>query len=345
MILALFRPSAEVSSMTKKELFISHGTLLAVIIVLALHTGVVAAPKGEALRDTSGQYIFTNPLLDFENTKMAHVSLFSESVEGKVNDLKKKYGIDFASVYFRDLNNGQWIGVNEDEPLASASLVKLPFFLSVFKQGEKDSAVFNKEVKILDSDLTTDLRQNIKPEKEIMPGETYTILQLAEKMIIESDNAAMQALLRVLPGDRSSVYKSVGVKFKEEDDEVMVNVKNYAGFFRVLFNATYLDRENSEMALGILSHVKFTQGIVAGVPQGVAVAHKFGERSTSFNGLEGSRQLHDCGIVYYPENPYILCVMTRGRDLGNQEKFISNVSSYFYNEVRNSLSSTGFIHF
>ena len=65
----------------------------------------------------------------------------------------------------------------------------------------------------------------------------------------------------------------------------------------------------SEKALGLLQKSEFHKGLVAGVPSGTIVAHKFGER----DGLTiGEKQLHDCGIIYYPGNPYLLCVMTRG---------------------------------
>ncbi|MBX4206364.1 class A beta-lactamase-related serine hydrolase [Candidatus Parcubacteria bacterium] len=323
--------------MTKKVLLISHGALILVIIVLLLRIGIVPAAPARASRDYSNEYKFTNPILDYENPKMSSVSLFSESVESKVHDLKKRYGLDFASVYFRDLDDGQWIGVNEKEALASASLVKLPILISLLKDAETRPGFLEQRVAVTAADAGADLRQNIKPDRPVMPGETYTLGELAERMIVESDNVAAAAIIRATDENREQIYRAVGVKFHDEEDEVMVNVKNYAGFFRVLFNATYLSRENSEKALGILSKVKFTQGIVAGVPAGTPVAHKFGERSVTINGLEGQTQLHDCGIVYYPENPYLLCIMTRGNNFDNQEKFIAEVSRYFYAEVRKSL--------
>jgi hypothetical protein len=66
----------------------------------------------------------------------------------------------------------------------------------------------------------------------------------------------------------------------------------------------------------------FTQGIVAGVPAGTRVSHKFGEFSAGTN----LKQLHDCGIVYKPAHPYILCVMTQGNDFNNLAATIAKIS-------------------
>jgi hypothetical protein len=49
---------------------------------------------------------------------------------------------------------------------------------------------------------------------------------------------------------------------------------------------------------------------------------------------DGSKQLLDCGIIYYPNNPYILCVMTEGTEWGKMEEVISNVSKMVYEEVK-----------
>lgn len=86
----------------------------------------------------------------------------------------------------------------------------------------------------------------------------------------------------------------------------------------------------SKIALEILTQVDFRDGIVAGVPPGTVVAHKFGERRLAESDLV---QLHECGIVYYPGQPYILCVMTRSRDLFKLTGVLKDVSGEVYREV------------
>jgi hypothetical protein len=68
---------------------------------------------------------------------------------------------------------------------------------------------------------------------------------------------------------------------------------------------------------------------VAGVPSGTVVAHKFGERVLPSKNV---KQLHDCGIVYYPQFPYVLCVMTRGNDFVTLQQAIKGVSDIVYRE-------------
>jgi hypothetical protein len=57
-----------------------------------------------------------------------------------------------------------------------------------------------------------------------------------------------------------------------------IRVKDYATFFRVLFNSSYLNKKNSEWVLELLSTTEFNSGIVAGLSPDIQVAHKFGER-------------------------------------------------------------------
>jgi hypothetical protein len=45
-------------------------------------------------------------------------------------------------------------------------------------------------------------------------------------------------------------------------------------------------------------------------------------------------EMHDCGIVYYPYRPYLLCVMTKGSgEIKSLETVIQDVSKMVYEEV------------
>jgi beta-lactamase class A len=108
-----------------------------------------------------------------------------------------------------------------------------------------------------------------------------------------------------------------------------MSVKQYSSLYRVLFNASYLSKEYSQKALEILSKSEFKDGIVDGIPQSMTIAHKFGERHYS----TGVDQLHDCGIIYYPYHPYLLCIMTKGTDFKQQSKTIRDISDKIYKEM------------
>lgn len=126
-------------------------------------------------------------------------------------------------------------------------------------------------------------------------------------------------------------YTRLGIIDPKGPFDQTIEVKQYSSIFLQLYNSSFFDtKESSEQALELLSQSTFDKGLVAGVPKGTVVAHKFGERSDFTDGI---RQLHDCGIVYFPGSPYLLCVMTRGRDMNMLAQTISSISKMVYQEV------------
>ncbi len=156
-------------------------------------------------------------------------------------------------------------------------------------------------------------------------------------MIIDSDNVAKDLLLDY--ADRDTLYQLFGdldielPDAKTPDDKYYgISVKTYSLFFRTLYNSTILNRNDSEKALQLLSKTTFKTGIIAGIPENIAVAHKFGAHVSPPIGNE----LHDCGIIYYPQKPYLLCVMTRGRDANKLALVITNISKSVFEFIKNN---------
>lgn len=135
--------------------------------------------------------------------------------------------------------------------------------------------------------------------------------------------------LNISENDLSRIYTDLGIEIpgiRNVDD--FMSVKDYASFFRVLYNASYLNREMSEKALDLLSKTDFEDGIVKNLPRNIKVSQKFGERR-----IDDISQLHDCGIVYKSKNPYLICVMTRGRSIDDLKKVIQNLSFETYTSI------------
>ena len=126
-------------------------------------------------------------------------------------------------------------------------------------------------------------------------------------------------------------FNQVGVPITVRDQDLQLSVRQYASFFRLLYNASYLNRTHSEQALALMAGSSYVKGLAAGVPKSVPVAHKFGERGNLDANIR--YQLHDCGIVYHPHTPYLLCIMTQGDDFARMERAIRDISRLFYEEV------------
>lgn len=271
-----------------------------------------------------------NPVLDFyelEPILVKEVRELQSNLTEYIVKAEEEKKIEMASVYFRDLNNGPWIGVGEDEHYAPASLLKVPVLIACLKYAEDNPEFLSK--KIVYTEQNKNSRRNITDGFILQPNKVYTIDELLEFMIIHSDNDAVNILQnKISKALMHDIYYDLGIPIESHTDGNSITVKEYAAYFRILFNATYLNKKMSEKALTILSKTTFKQGIVAGVPKGVMIAHKFGERYLIHEGLT---QLHDCGIVYKSKKPYLICVMTRGKNIEVLKKVISDLSAIIYN--------------
>lgn len=326
-----------IARLLKNRLFFIAVFLAGIAVGLSLHKLHLFKEKQTTHYNLKRLYSngskLVNPLLLVENSPGDDVRLESikYSIQGYIDECKQRGDASSISVYLRDLNKGTWIGIDEDKNYAAASLIKMPLMLVYLKMAEQRPAVLSEEIKY-DTKMG-EVPQNIVPENTTEFGNTYTVDQLLRYMICYSDNAAASLLLKnidtKLIADLFVDLQLSVPDFTEYDYQI--SARGFATFFRILYSSSFLNRDSSEKALKLLSKTDFSEGIVAGIPSKITVAHKFGERkyANEMFSLEGA-QLHDCGIVYYPKGPYLICVMTKGRDLNTLKSIIKKISRITY---------------
>jgi beta-lactamase class A len=254
-------------------------------------------------------------------------TLLEGSLASFINERINQHKIIDASVYLIDLRSKRTLGFHEDEEYAPASLLKVSILLAYLKQVE-----VNPHLK------SFALRNNIGPhatmsqyfshKEKLTPDTFYSADDLANRMIRYSDNQAMSLLFELLGKDAlNRTVLDLGITMPNVDGKELISPKEYATYFLTLYNATYVNKHLSQDALALLTQSDFTQGLMGGVPSSITIAHKYGERE------EGDiKQLHDCGIIYFPKSPYLLCIMTKGTDMNNLAETIKAVSHIVYEE-------------
>jgi len=292
-------------------------------------------------RENSGKYKFIQPLLECEDTSVAgsrkYIPFEKKLKENILAYQEKNHSGTFLSFYFRDLQNGPWFSNNYQEQFYPASLLKTPILIGYVKWAESNPTILKE--KILVEELV-DYEQNYVPEKYAEVWKEYTVEQLLEIMTLYSDNNASSNLLTHLPESiTDDVFSTLQVPSPKDKtaETYKLTVKEYASFFRILFNASYLSNAGSEATLNLLSRVSFSRWITGKIPKDIKVAHKFGERIYNEEypdwTIKKFAQLHDCGIVYYPGSPYLLCIMTRGDDLAQLSEMTQDISKMIYDTV------------
>ncbi|HEY5998570.1 MAG TPA: serine hydrolase [bacterium] len=326
------------------------GAAAAAVFAAGFGVGRRSVPRGPATGADSyeiraGGHSYTNPLLECEvggERLYRAIRPFGAGLEKLAPTLAGEGRVDDVAVYFRDLNNGAWIGWHEQQQFVPASLAKLPIVLAAFLQADADPAFLARTIVYQGGPAEAD-PDFANPESNLERGRVYTVDELIRRIARFSDNASANLLAGVLPpGLLARVYADLGIDpERAASGTVSLSPKEYGAFFRVLYNASYLSRGNSERALRYLDDSTFELGLVAGVPAGVHVSHKFGVWEEARGGGAAPLQLHDCGIVYHPNRPYLLCVMTTGANYVRMATAIEAVSRFVWQEVENDLERPG----
>ena len=264
----------------------------------------------------------TKPLLFADlNCESAELVPLKDKINTAISALKNEGKLQKATVYFKELNTLRWIQAGDKEEYYPASMLKIAVMLNVLKVSEFKPGLLDQRLQLTE---TTGFGVLEKPSVQLQKGNFYTVRELLEAMIARSDNDATKLLFSVMDDrEYADMYAKLNIpQPHHEDFFYRMSPANIAKFYRVLYNVSYLNEENSEYALKLLTQSEYKQGLVAGVPLEAKVAHKFGEHFTEGN----AKQFHDSGIVYFSGSAYVVVIMTEGNDLPALEKAVAQLS-------------------
>jgi beta-lactamase class A len=281
-----------------------------------------------------GKNNLTNPLLACgTGTEIVspQATQFKQTLESFINQKKSVWNVTDLSLYYRNLDSGDWMGINKDAQYSPASMFKVPIAINFYKLAETSPDILNQSLQF---DIATKAQvdssdQLFPPNNHLEVGKAYTVEELIQNMLIYSENDALQLLqINMDHKNYDNFLTQLGIAPLTTTDNPNVSAADFSLILRVLYNATYLSPKDSEKILTLLSQSDFKEGLVAGIPPTVTIAHKFGEREYG----AGNQELHECGIIY-TDSPYLLCVMTRGSDIKKQVGALRDISQFIYSGV------------
>ena len=224
----------------------------------------------------------------------------------------------------------------------AASTMKVPVMIELFQQAHDHRLTLDDQVvvsntfhSIVDGSaytLSADTDSDGDTYKAI--GRPLSLRTLCETMITASGNLAANVLVEKLGA--KSIQATVdrlgaggmqvlrGVEDLKAFDQGLNNTTDAAGLatlFEKLAHGEAVSPDASAEMIGILKRQQHNEGIPAGLPAGIEVAHKTGEIT---------RIHHDAGIVY-AKRPYVLVVLVRGvDDQAASGRLIADISRVVY---------------
>ena len=274
---------------------------------------------------------FVNPTVVSGMDK--HFIINFRPLKTQIQTIQNKYS-QKTYIYFDYLNNASWVGSNERDLFAAASTDKVPLAMAIMK------AVEDKKIKLSDTYSLDDLDINYNFGELYKSGanKVFTIDELMIIMLEQSDNTASTALFNILKkigiqDPLRDIFGAMGWEFASEIGTTPtyqdINAKTLSNMFISLYNATYIDLDNSNYILEHLTRTPFSDKIVAGIPVDILASHKIGIANDK-------NTFSDCGIVYAPNRNYILCLGISGTDEKNANQFMTEISTATYDYVINN---------
>ena len=264
--------------------------------------------------------------------------------ENKIQQLIKESGAEMVGVAYFDLGTGAEILINADENFHAASTMKVPVMMEVFRQDRKGKLSLNDYIPIKNDfiSIADGTRFSISAESDSEQtlynriGQTEVVIELLRQMIDASSNLATNLLIeRVTAPSVMEYMREIGArnirvlrgvedgKAYEQGMNNTATARDLMIILRQIARKQAVSSKASNEMVKILLEQKFNDGIPAGLPKEVKVAHKTGS-ITKIN--------HDAAIVYPPNRkPYVLVVLTRGiEDEKRANKLIADISRTLY---------------
>jgi beta-lactamase class A len=228
------------------------------------------------------------------------------------------------SFYFEYLPDGTYIRSGADQELIAASLIKVPLVMNLYKAAELGRIDLNTVVAISEAELDDAYGELWRKGA----GFRLTLREAARYALQDSDNTATHIIFNRMQGllayDEQSLAR-LDVDQNLQNGQAVIDARSYSSVLKSLYYSSYLQKQNSQEILNFLTGSSATNRLDRGVPDSVAVAHKNGVFNSSWSES-------DCGIVYVPKRPYVICVMV-GLPEQEADDLIAQISKEVYDFV------------
>ncbi|MBI2915227.1 MAG: serine hydrolase [Elusimicrobia bacterium] len=237
-------------------------------------------------------------------------------------------------VFIKDMRRGWTIECNADQDFPSASLIKIPIMMVLYKAQAEGKISLEEELAIQKNEKS----RGSGALKHERVGTKHTVRDLIERMITESDNTATNMLTQTLGLNYyNAQFAQLGLKETNFARKIMdlrkrdQGIENYTTPKEMGYLLEMIYRKkvaHADEMLNILKKQKINDRLSVAIPPPWEIGHKTGLlRNTC----------HDVGVVFTPSNDYIICVLTSGvRNIRRAKSFISEIShlsTVYYREL------------
>ena len=220
---------------------------------------------------------------------------------------------------------GEEVLINASRPFHPASTIKVAVMMEGYHQAELGTLSLDDQLPLTNefssivdgSPFIMHSEDDSEPTLYQRLGQTESIRELVRLMITMSSNFATNLLIkRVTAGRVTAFVRSLDIedilviRGPEDNKAYALGLNNVASanglmrLLRELAAGRVVSSSASSEMIAVMLRQTFNEGIPAGLPAGIAVAHKTGWNDQLY---------HDAAIIYPAgRKPYILVVMTQG---------------------------------
>ncbi|CUH95527.1 hypothetical protein P22_1598 [Propionispora sp. 2/2-37] len=232
-----------------------------------------------------------------------------EALRKKIEQMTAPYTGNWG-ILVKNINTGESLSIEPDRVFPSASMIKLPIMFEVMRQAAAGALS-------LDDTLLVTAAARVGGAgilHELRPGIAMTIRELVTLMIIISDNTATNLLIDLVGMEavnRTSTNLGLCSTFlrrhmmdfaaAKAGNENETTAADMALMLEAVYQGRGLPQGYADIMLGILKRQQVRDKLPFYLPEEFEIANKTG----TLHGVE-----HDAGILYFPDGPYIVCVLT-----------------------------------
>ena len=291
-----------------------------------------------SLKYLSNEYILDTPIRISAKKKNPEMQFLFEGermtlLETRLQQLKEKYKLITPSIYVWEYENGKYANINADELFPTASIIKIPILIEMFRAIE-DGQFKLYDKMVMGEHYRTSGSGSLQYKAE---NSVFSMDYLARHMIDESDNTSTNMIMAKIGGKHSvnRALKNWGMEktyiqnwLPDLGGENVSTAREISTMLYNINNETLLNINSRESIIDYMSHVKNNRLIATGLPQNAQFIHKTGDIG---------KMLGDAGIVYAPNGQrYIVTIFAKRPYNHHQGKdFIAEASKIIYEYIVN----------